>query len=57
MLQRNLVLPEDYFEASFVGGLKAQLKPFVKALNPITLDDVVHFARLQEDATEAFKLH
>lgn len=29
---------------------------FVKALNPLSLDDVVRYAKLQEDAVEALKL-
>ncbi|KAJ8446373.1 hypothetical protein Cgig2_019266 [Carnegiea gigantea] len=57
MLQKTPVLPDDYFIASFVAGLKPHLKPFVKALNPLSLDDAVQFARLQEEATEALKVN
>ncbi|VFQ81961.1 unnamed protein product [Cuscuta campestris] len=53
MLQRTPILPEDYFVASFIGGLKSHLKPFVKALKPTCLDEAVQFARLQEDAVQA----
>ena len=37
--------------------LKPHLKPFVKALNPLSLDDVVQFARLQEEAIKALKVN
>ena len=46
MLQKTPVLPDDYFIASFIAGLKPHLKAFVKALNPLTLDDAIQFARL-----------
>ena len=57
MLQRTPILPDDYFITSFIAGLKPHLKPFVKALNPLTLDDAIHFTRLQEEAAEAFRLN
>ena len=57
MLQRTPVLSNDYFIASFIAGLKPHLKPFVKALNPLTLDDAIHFAWLQEEVAEAFRLN
>jgi len=50
LLLQNIPLPDDYFVSSFVGGLKPQLKPFVKALNPVTLDEAIKYARLHEDA-------
>jgi len=37
MLQRTPALPDVFFVDSFISGLKPQLKPFVKALNPNTL--------------------
>jgi len=40
-----------------VAWLKPHLKPFVKALNPLSLDDVVQFARLQEEAIKALKVN
>ena len=46
MLQKKLVRPHDYFIAGFIVGLKPHLKPFVEALNPLTLDDAILFARL-----------
>ena len=41
LLQNMPMLPDDYFVSSFIGGLKPHLKPFVKALNPLTLDDAI----------------
>ena len=55
LLQNMPMLPDDYFVSSFIGGLKPHLKPFVKALNPSTLDDAVRFARLHEDAGDTVK--
>jgi len=57
VFQKTPVLPDDYFVASFVGGLKTHLKPFVKALNPLTLDIAIQFPGLQEEAAEALKMH
>jgi len=37
MIQRTPTLPDVFFVDSFISGLKPQLKPFVKALNPETL--------------------
>lgn len=53
MIQRSPRLPDSFFVDSFVGAFKSQLKPFVKALNPLPLNDAVHFARPQEDALKA----
>jgi len=50
MLQKTLVLPDDYFIASFIAGLKPHLRPFVKALNLLTLDDAIQFTKLQKEA-------
>lgn len=55
ILQKSPVLPDDYFIAGFIASLKPHIKPFVEALNPLTLDDVIHFARLQEEATYALR--
>ena len=55
LLQNIPMLPDDYFVSSFIGGLKPHLKPFVKALNPLTLDDAIRFARLHEDAGDALR--
>ena len=49
------MVPDEYFISSFIGGLKPQLKPFVKALNPTSLDEAVRFARLHEDAGDAVR--
>ena len=56
LLSQNIpMLHDDYFVFSFIGGLKPCLKPFVKALNPLTLDDAIRFARLHEDAGDALR--
>ncbi|KAJ8439033.1 hypothetical protein Cgig2_028479 [Carnegiea gigantea] len=53
LIQRTPLLPDSFFIDGFVGGLKPQLKPFVKALNPVTLTEAMNLARLQEEALEA----
>ena len=55
LLQNIPTLPDDYFVSSFIGGLKPQLKPFVKALNPLSLDDAIRFARLHEDVGDSMR--
>ncbi|KAK9713615.1 hypothetical protein RND81_06G039800 [Saponaria officinalis] len=50
MLQRNPLLPDQYFLDSFIGGLKPAIKPFVRAFKPQTLASAVEFARLQEES-------
>ena len=37
MIQRTPALPDVFFVDSFISGLKPQLKPFVKVLNPDSL--------------------
>ena len=49
------MVPDDYFVSRFIRGLKPHLKPFVKALNPLTLDEAVRFSKLHEDAGEAVR--
>jgi len=56
MIQRTPILPDTFFLIdSFIGGLKAHLKPFVKVLKPTILSDDVAYARLQGEAMEALK--
>ncbi|KAH9615398.1 hypothetical protein KSS87_015381, partial [Heliosperma pusillum] len=55
MIQRNPLLPEQYFLDSFIGGLKSSLKPFVKAFKPRSLAAVVEYARLQEESLAVTK--
>jgi len=55
MVQRTPTLPDSFFLDSFVGGLKPQLIPFVKALTSVTLADAMNLARLQEEGMEAGK--
>ncbi|XP_074313633.1 uncharacterized protein LOC141648817 [Silene latifolia] len=57
MLQRNRLLPDQYFLDSFVGGLKPAVKPFVKAFKPETLSEAVEYARLQEETISATKIN
>ncbi|XP_048503129.1 uncharacterized protein LOC125498867 [Beta vulgaris subsp. vulgaris] len=52
MLQRNPLLPEQYFLDSFIGGLKPNLKPFVKAFKPTSLNAAVEYARLQHESIQ-----
>jgi len=49
LIMTNPTMPESYFLESFIGGLKAAVKPLVRAFNPRTLDDVMEQARFQED--------
>ena len=53
MLLRNPLLPEEYFLDSFVGGLRPNLKHFVRAFKLATLIDVVEYARLQNAPIQA----
>ncbi|XP_074305558.1 uncharacterized protein LOC141640775 [Silene latifolia] len=55
MFQINLLLPDQYFLDSFVGGLKPVTKPFVKAFRPTTIAQAVEHARLQEESINATK--
>ncbi|XP_074300143.1 uncharacterized protein LOC141631357 [Silene latifolia] len=55
MLQRNPLLPDQYFLDSFIGGLKPSVKPFVRAFKPQTLASAVEYARLQEESLAVSK--
>jgi len=57
LLQSIPTLPDDYFVSSFIGGLKPQLKPFVRALNPLSLDDAIRFARLHEEVGDSVRFN
>ncbi|XP_074346216.1 uncharacterized protein LOC141684986 [Apium graveolens] len=50
MLQYNHVLPDSYVLDSFVGGLKATVKPFVKAFKHANIVDAIEYARLKEES-------
>ena len=56
LIQITSLLLDSFFVDSFVGDLKTQLKPFVKALNPVTLIEAMNLARLQEEALEAWRI-
>lgn len=46
MLQSNHNLPDTYVLESFIGVLKPAIKPFVRALKPISVTDAILYARL-----------
>ena len=48
MLQHNHALPDAYVLDSFIGGLKASVKPFVKAFKPVSIAEAIDYARLKE---------
>lgn len=53
MLQHNHMLPDAYILDSFIGGLKATVKPFVKAFKPTTIAEAIDYARLKEESLNA----
>ena len=56
LLMSSPTMPESYFLESFIGGLKAAVKPLVRAFNPRIVDDAIEQARLQEEHVLALKL-
>lgn len=55
LLQNRPFMPPEYFLDSFIGGLKAHIKPFVKAFDPATLAETISLARPQEETVQAIK--
>lgn len=55
LLQKQPLMRNEYFLDSFIGGLKPQIKPFVKAVNPDSLSKAIGYAKLQEETIEALK--
>ena len=55
-LMTNPTMPESYFLESFIGGLKAAVKPLVRAFNPRTVDDAIEQGRFQEEHILALKI-
>lgn len=53
MIIVNPMLNEAHFVASFVSGLKPELKPLVRLSNPVTLLDAYEAARLYEESFQA----
>lgn len=51
--QNGHKLTEGYLLESFVGGLKKEVKPFVKAFEPTSISDAIKYARLQEEQLAA----
>jgi len=51
-------LTEQYFVSTFISGLKDELRPTVKLMQPATIKQAAEKARLQELAMEAiFRKH
>lgn len=50
LMQKNHLLSDEFFLESFIGGMKASIKPFVRAFKPKTISEAVEFARLQEES-------
>ncbi|OIS98583.1 hypothetical protein A4A49_06904 [Nicotiana attenuata] len=57
MMMINSHLSELHFVASFVSGLKSEIKHLVRIYNPSTLLDTYEVAKLQEDALKALQKH
>ena len=58
MWRSQPTLMEHYFVSSFISGLKDELRPIVKMMQPATVRQAAEKARLQELALEAiFKKH
>ncbi|CAO2832351.1 unnamed protein product [Amaranthus hypochondriacus] len=49
LFQNGHGLSEEYLLESFIGGLKEEVKPFVKAFNPTTISEAINYDRLQEE--------
>ena len=49
LFQNGHRLSEEYLLESFIGGLKEEVKTFVKAFNPTTISYAINYARLQEE--------
>lgn len=41
-------LPESYFISTFIGGLQYELQNAVRVLKPVSLEEVMVYARMQE---------
>lgn len=48
MLQNNRGLTEDYFVKSFLSGLKDEIRSMVMMMRPLTVNQAVHSAKMQE---------
>jgi len=49
-------MPEAYFLESFIGGLKPEMKPLVRAFKSQNLESAIEQARFQEEHVQALKL-
>lgn len=52
MLQYDYYLPGSFVLESFVGGLKPEIRSFVKAFKPTSIASAIEYARLQEENIE-----
>ena len=50
MMKNNHIFPESYLLDSFIGGLKASVKLFVRAFKPATIAQAVEYVRLKEES-------
>lgn len=48
VLQNNRGLTEDYFVKSFLSGLKDEIRSMVMMMRPLTVNQAVHSAKMQE---------
>ena len=48
VLKKEPALTETYFISTFIGGLQGELRNFVQMMKPLTLDEAIAMARLQE---------
>ena len=53
LLQNGHRLNSAYLLQSFIGGLREETEPFVKAFNPTSISDAIRYARLQEEQLKA----
>ena len=53
LLQNDHVLSAQYILESFIGGLKEDVKPFVRAFKPKSISEAIRYARLQESQLKA----
>lgn len=52
LLTKDPRLPETYFISSFISGLREELKPAVRMMKPVTLQDAFDVAQLQEQTLD-----
>ena len=55
MFQHYHLLPDSYFLKSFIGRIRSNVKPLVRAFKQNYVSDVIEYARYQEESIEANK--